>query len=327
MRKIQYSVLKNETNSAGGKAKNDAYDIMNSIGFESSYNPSNIRIIRLVQQILSMRKMKGIKVLFIQYPAIEKRMLKFLYQKINKEDISIVLVHDLPSIQGMSDGDKELELYHLKHFNHLVVHNKYMAEYLKSLGYRGEMIYLQLFDYLHDVDRPVTDSPFSNSICFAGNLKKSTFLQNVGGINGCSFNLYGIKGDLDFSGIKNVKYLGCLPSDEIVYLLDGDYGLIWDGDSVNSCSGIYGEYLKYNNPHKLSLYIAAGKPVITWKKAAIADFVVKEGIGYVVDSLEELSTIDLEKDYRVMKNRVMKLKKRVASGEYLKEAIEKILKE
>ena len=37
---------------------------------------------------------------------------------------------------------------------------------------------------------------------------------------------------------------------------DKDYlGLVWDGDSCSSCSGVCGEYLKINNPHKISFYL------------------------------------------------------------------------
>ncbi|MFQ9018896.1 MAG: hypothetical protein ACLR7G_15805 [[Clostridium] symbiosum] len=325
MKKIQYSIWKKETNSAGGKAKNDAYEILRELDFEASYNPSDKSFVRIIQQILSMSKLIGNKVLIIQYPALKEFMLKLLLRFINHNDISVALIHDLPSIQGMYDGDKKLEIAYLRHFTHLIVHNHHMAEYIKALGYQGRMVSIELFDYLHDVNREVAVSPFSNSISFAGNLKKSSFLMDIGKVRECKFNLYGIKGDLDFNNIKNVSYLGCLPSDEIVYNLDGDYGLIWDGDSIETCSGIYGKYLKYNNPHKLSLYIAAGKPVITWRYAAVADFVISEQIGIVVDSLIELNDMDLLENYEKMRENVLKIKARIAKGEYLKTAVNKVL--
>ena len=33
---------------------------------------------------------------------------------------------------------------------------------------------------------------------------------------------------------------------------------MWDGPSPDTCAGVYGAYLRYNNPHKTSLYLAAG---------------------------------------------------------------------
>ena len=71
--------------------------------------------------------------------------------------------------------------------------------------------------------------------------------------------------------------------------------------------------------------MAAGKPVIVWKKSAVAKFVEKEKVGICVDSLEELNTIDLQSNYAQLKKNAMKLKYRVAQGFYLKRALKKIL--
>lgn len=325
MKLIQYSVWKKETNSAGGKAKNDAFDIALAYGFEASYNPSGKRIIRVLQQIFSMRKIRKADVLFAQYPAIENRMLELMFKNMNPKGMSIALIHDLPSIQGMREGDKQLELYHLKHFTHLIVHNKKMEEYVREMGYEGTIVTLELFDYLHDVYRGITQNEFSNTISVAGNLKKGQYLLQLNHINRVNFELYGIKGDMDFTMMSNVQYKGMLPSNEIVYQLAGDYGLVWDGDSLDSCSGVYGEYLMINNPHKLSMCMAAGKPVITWKKAAISEFINREGVGICVDSLEELNSIDLRENYEVLRGNVGDIKRKVAEGYYLKSALDKIL--
>lgn len=326
MKLIQYSVWKKETNSASGKAKNDAFDIASDYGFEASYNPSEKRIIRIIQQILSMRRIKDADVLFVQYPAIENRLLEIMFKHMNPNGISIALIHDLPSIQGMREGDKQLEIYHLNHFTHIIVHNKKMEKYVHDMGYGGNIILLELFDYLHNEQRGILQNEFSNTISVAGNLKKGRYLLCLDQIYGVNFELYGIKGDMDFSQMANVRYKGMLPSDEIVYQLTGDYGLVWDGDSIDSCSGVYGEYLLINNPHKLSMCMAAGKPVITWKKAAISDFVNCEGIGICVDSLAELNNIDLKENYCTYKENVLRIKKRVATGYYLKSALDEIIK-
>ena len=66
MKKIQYSVYKRETGNAGGKAKNDAYDILLNIGYMPSYVPSNKRTIRIIQQILSLQKLNEKVLLVIQ---------------------------------------------------------------------------------------------------------------------------------------------------------------------------------------------------------------------------------------------------------------------
>lgn len=323
MKKYQYSIYKRETGSAGGKAKNDAFDIMQSIGFVPTYVPSDVRAMRILQQYVSIRRMKKNIALVVQYPAVSERLMKKLLQKLPFVACSVALIHDLPSIQGMGTA-LETEFTHLSGFQYLIVHNAQMKQFVLEHGYRGQVIELGLFDYLHDLRRTVKGSNHDGKICIAGNLDKSGFIRSLGNVNQCGFHLYGINHTIDVSSISNAEYKGLLPSDEIVYQLEGDYGLVWDGDSIDACDGIHGQYLRYNNPHKLSLYIAAAKPVITWKKAAIAQFVERENIGFTVDSLLELNRMDLGKDYEVKKANVLKIKERVATGYYLKHALKEI---
>lgn len=61
---------------------------------------------------------------------------------------------------------------------------------------------------------------------------------------------------------KALCYKGSFHPDVLPGILEGDFGLVWDGISAQSCIGNTGEYLKYNDPHKTSLYIASGIPVI-----------------------------------------------------------------
>lgn len=88
-----------------------------------------------------------------------------------------------------------------------------------------------------------------------------------------------------------------------------------------------GNYLKYNNPHKLSLYIASGMPVITWRQAAIAEFVEKNDIGFVVDSILQIpgiiDTID-EKTYLTYRNNIQKLQEKVIDGEFTKSVLHQL---
>ena len=106
--------------------------------------------------------------------------------------------------------------------------------------------------------------------------------------------------------------------------------MIWDGDSLEECNGAFGEYLKYNNPHKFSLYIAAGIPVITWKKAAIAEFIEKENIGITVNSLEDLEKILINlsnEEYEKKVENVLKIREKIINGKILTNIIKEILNE
>ena len=325
MKKIQYAIARKETGNASGKAKKDAFDIALRMGFIPSYHPTYIQSLRVIQQVVTLPRFFGEKIIFFQYPAVSEQLMNMLRKVVSKKSYKIALVHDLSSIQGIEDYERNREIEYLSIFDCLIVHNQNMENYVKSIGYKGKTVILGLFDYLHDASHEIQEQAFSNSVSFAGNLGKAKFLQDIGDIN-CNWILYGVKGDVDFTQIPNASYRGLLPSNEIQYLMEGDYGLVWDGDSIATCAGSNGEYLRYNNPHKLSCCIAAGKPIITWKHAAIAEFVEKEEIGITVESLKELNSIDLSRNYQMMRSNVIRIKKDIASGKYLERAIENALK-
>lgn len=174
----------------------------------------------------------------------------------------------------------------------------------------------------------------NKEIAFAGNLGKSEFLKNkeLKKLR-IKFNLYGPNFDKKSINVENVEYCGSFGPDEIPYRLKGSFGLIWDGGEIDTCSGPFGNYMRYNNPHKLSLYIAAGLPVIVWEEAAIADFVRKYDIGFTIKSLFEISSAiektKLEK-YEQYKENILMLQKNVTAGYYTKnvlDQVEKIIEE
>ena len=320
MKYIQYSIALRETGNASGKAKRDAYNIALNLGFMPSYQPSNKHFYRIAQQVLSLPHFIGADVILCQYPAISEPLLLLFDKVTSSKSYKIALIHDLKSLQGLNSMNVQDEIKLLNIFDCLIVHNTKMDEYIRGKGYCGKTIILEVFDYLHDVNRPVSNHSFSNSIAFAGNLQKASFINKLNDVN-CSWLLYGKPVDGNYLQYPNVSYKGLLPSDEIPYLMEGDYGLVWDGDSIETCSGNNGKYLEYNNPHKLSCIIASGKPVITWKNAAIAKFVELNEIGITVNSLLDLNNIDLNQDYEQMKNNVLKVKERVGKGFYLNKAI------
>ena len=82
--------------------------------------------------------------------------------------------------------------------------------------------------------------------------------------------------------------------------------------------------MRYNNPHKLSLYISAGIPVIVWKDSAVADFVIQEKIGFVVSDLSNINTVISNMDsneYREYLLKISDLQQKVIKGEYLKKSL------
>ena len=86
--------------------------------------------------------------------------------------------------------------------------------------------------------------------------------------------------------------------------------------------------MRYNNPHKLSLYLSSGLPVIIWKQAAEATFVEKNGVGYTVKSLYEIPELMKkisENEYKNITENVSRISKKLINGEYMQLALREAL--
>ena len=73
--------------------------------------------------------------------------------------------------------------------------------------------------------------------------------------------------------------------------------------------------------------MAAGIPVVTWKQAAIADFVEKHQVGIVVDSLVDLSNSleqISEEQYAAMKTNAEAIGEKLREGFYFRRALQEI---
>ena len=116
--------------------------------------------------------------------------------------------------------------------------------------------------------------------------------------------------------------------DQLIATAQGDFGLVWDGHSLDGCMGDLGEYLQYNNPHKTSLYLRCGLPIIIWKRAALASFVEEHQVGLTIDSLRELDErlgSLSEEEYYAMRQRVATVSQRIAEGRYVQEAVKQAM--
>jgi hypothetical protein len=158
-------------------------------------------------------------------------------------------------------------------------------------------------------------------VCFAGNLSKSTFIAETPDVLvNAGFNLYG-------KGMKTIykgTYKGQYNPEELVEVLDGKFGLVWDGKASNTCSGNFGKYLRINTSHKFGLYMASSKPVIVWKESTLAKFVEKNHLGIAVSSLDEIAPIISNlngNDYYQMRMNVQKIRKDVITGAHLSRVI------
>lgn len=318
--------------NAGSKARIDVDKILTRRGYtalenfsETMFKSTSEKIFYVLNpktwlQIFRALSIKNQRII-LQFPTYSNPIVKWTMKKILQRNWTILIVHDINSLRNSEDRNFVDDLNSAEY---LIVHNERMHSILKAFGVRKPMIELEIFDYLLD-EIPRIDRKKSTEIIFAGNLSKSEFLNRdeIQNLN-LQFNLYGLGWNRNF---KNVKHLGSFTPDEIPHKLEGSFGLIWDGDSIETCSGSLGRYLEINSPHKFSLYIVAGIPIIVWRKSALKKFVEMHRIGFSIDSLQEISsTIEniSDEQYENFRQNIYELQRKVAAGFFLNTALDKI---
>lgn len=320
--------------NAGNKARRDVNKIFARRGYIPIENIVETRFVSTVdkikyvlnkdtwKKIYRLCEVDGLDVI-AQFPVYGNKLMRAALKELFDCNRMIFVIHDLDALRNFAAATVEGEIDRLKRSRLLIVHNKKMIAALKNLNVTTPMIALDLFDYLLDDVPTVRSTVERNRIIFAGNLTKSAFLRSIGDID-IKFNLYGPGGDA-LTSIGNVNYKGSFAPEVVPFKLEGGFGLIWDGDSIDTCAGAFGDYLKLNNPHKLSLYIAAGLPVVTWTHAAIADFIIDNGIGLTVESLRELpralDNISVDA-YQKMLDNSARIQKEIIAGRFTERALD-----
>lgn len=319
--------------SAGNKAKTDAEQIMQEMGFrnaglrQTTYDNSIVGFLITLLGVLKVpfTVSKG-DVLVLQYPL--KKYYAFVCRMAHLKGCKVVtLIHDLGSFRRKRlTVAKEIE--RLSHSDYLIAHNESMKGWLLDHDYGNPVGCLGIFDYLSDTTAPEhtqTGDPYH--VIYAGGLsyKKNRFLYEIdSSIHTWHFNLYG--GGFELDRIKHKEhftYKGFVPSDRLIATADGDFGLVWDGESAETCIGSFGEYLRYNNPHKTSLYLRCHLPVIIWKEAALASFITDHQLGFSIASLTDLDRLlpsITPEAYARMKQNTIEMDRRLASGYYFTNA-------
>ena len=330
------------TNTAGSKAPDDVRNILGRMGFQEidihqlrGAERTPIREWSIIQNNQDWDRCYDLitdnSILFLQHPFRQeqkKRNLTLKKLKAEKNVKIISLVHDIEKQRkGVKNDYIQQEADFMMHIaDILIVHNQVMKEYFVSLGFEEKyIICLGVFDYL--TSQEVINRKQDKSIAIAGNLDpvKSPFVEKLQSLVGVKIHLFGPNYMHTFEN-SNLVYHGVYSADELPSYLLGSFGLVWDGDSIETCAGATGNYLRYNNPHKLSLYLAAGLPIVIWREAAEAKFVIENGVGVTINSLYDLAGV-LEKvtmiQYEEMCRSVARISFKLRQGEYTKSTIRK----
>lgn len=341
------------------KCRQDIRNILDNTGYKPIHIPSEdfdeiegeMYLKQKARQSISTAKnfklwierlscVKSGDIVLIQYPPLNWTLFMnvLLWLKM-KGAYLIAIIHDLDSYRDSEEGRIIKNWYYyedthsLSFFNQLIVQNTRMKKLLLASGFdEKKMINIRLFDYLTD-NEDIDNSRFKRTdpVVITGNFNhdedmKLSFIYSDEDRPDTKFNIYGTGVDTDRISSLDAVYKGNFPAAKMPSVLEGSFGLVWDGNSLDSCAGNWGDYLRIDNPVKFSLYLAAGIPIIIWREAALAGFVKKYGIGITVSSLYEIEdkvNAISESEYDDMKKNIMPFSKAVREGAFLKKAIER----
>ncbi|MBR4883447.1 MAG: galactofuranosyltransferase [Bacteroidales bacterium] len=332
---------------AGIKAKSDVEDILATmggvnLGLSRRYSKNKakgfiLNILGILKYAISLKKGD---VVVLQYPVKKYyntlcKLARFRGAK------TISLIHDLGTFRRKKlEAQQEIEKLSLS--DHLITLNSSMRQWLIDNGCNVPVSVQGIWDFLSghqitvkDSDSPDKELPIAaigciRSVVYAGSLaeKKNPFLyQMIENVTNYKLDLFGNPGKRELAG-ENVVCHGYVDYNSLINAPTGDFALVWDGDSVDTCSGSFGEYLRYNTPHKVSLYVRMGLPIIIWKDAAMAKFITENKIGFCIDSINELNTIIPEitqDEYSQMKKNVKAISAKLAEGHFFRECVREII--
>ena len=335
--------------NAGNKARNDVEEIVKQEGFspllltvEDWYKMSTIKAQQHKAQALSQAfsRLKSGDQLLIQFPMLHHSFFTtYLVKRLQARGVKVYfIIHDLEVLRYANLDTVPLkhkirvhlqESSLLKVADGVIAHNPIMKSVLVEKGIpEHKLVSLEIFDYLipnyQEKDGLSKDQP----IIVAGNLaqEKAGYLYQLPARP--AYNLYGVGFD-ESRALENEAYFGSFLPDELPAALEGGFGLVWDGDSAETCSGVFGEYLRYNNSHKASLYLASGFPLVVWKQSALSHFVLEKNCGVAVESLHDLkNTIEnlSDADYQELVANAKNIGKKIRDGFYLTSALKKLTK-
>lgn len=322
-------------NNAGPKAKEDIEQILRNREFQIVSKQINVhsKISKLGAYLFKIPRFFSkdlfVDELYFQYPTYSSFLMKKLVKEMKQHCAKLIfIIHDIESLRiFVNNKDYWLsEKQLLNQADGLIVHNNQMKKWLFDNGIKVPMVSLEIFDYLSTF-QPKTEYKFTKTICFAGNLSKANFLDQLS-LNNVSMAVYGPNAADHYK--NGITYNGQYSPSDLPNHLTQSFGLVWDGTSTVTCDGKFGNYMKYNNPHKVSLYLSCGIPVVIWKEAALASFIVDNGLGIAVESLGDMDdTVSRmsKSDYKRYKYNALEISKKLRSGYYTQKSVKSIQKE
>lgn len=317
MTKWVTKVIEPDTVNALAKSRNDLAKIAHEMGYEylniRRYSRSQIKETQSELDVRIEGILNGIAeddLVVYQYPTYIDNQFESSFEEhvIGHRAHFVPFVHDAEQIRFKSSGVFN-EIEYFNKATMIVVANQNIKSELQRLGVKKPIILQYIWDYL--TDSPIVSETLKREVVMAGSFVKSDILSSWHQ----QTRLIAFGQMNNQTPAQNVSYCGKFPQQELFHKLPPAFGLAWDtGDN-------YGNYTRYNNPHKVGLYVAAGLPVIVWKEAGIADFIAKNKLGYLISSPDDVdSLLNALSDEEIWERQkqVQKFSKLVRSGFFTK---------
>lgn len=236
----------------------------------------------------------------------------------------IIFVQDIQKLLFNSeDFILSWEIRLLNQADLLILPSEKMHDFLKDNGLRDiDVIYQKIWDYPSDVCYENHET--LRRFLFTGNWDRFPFLKGYYGKTPI-YQYDGQKPERDND--ESFIWKGFYEPDLLMYELSkGGFGLVWSEKEY------FDRYYSMNQPYKLGTNLAAGIPVIVRKGCSHENFIINNGLGFAVDSLEEADEIVQsisDDEYRSLYNNVRNIQKLLLSGAYtrsvLQEAVIRVL--
>lgn len=258
----------------------------------------------------------------VQYPV--GRLNEYLVTRMPRRGRTVCLLHDLELLRRPALARREADT--LSRFDVIVVHSEAMARRLNTEQVGVPTVVLGAFDFLLQSPPVVPAAERPRVLYIFGNLSpdKASYVYALDPSHThVAVEAYGPNCDAKRLHPR-VSWKGVLdPEHPALSCIDG-FGLVWDGNSSAGLAGPYGDYLRFNAPHKFSLYLALGLPVAVPAASAIAAFVAEHGLGLCVDSIDcalrEIQDCSIA-DWQKMVEAVQKAQEHVVRGTFATEAL------
>ena len=320
--------------NAGSKAMRDIMDLLNMQGYKAVFSlPTNVyKLLKIIDipillfTILFKIRRNGILIYFVPSNIQRIKLLAF-FKRIIKFRL-ICFINDIESLRTPKDNEyTQKEIDAIRVADIILVPNNNSKEILNTkFHFNNYLIPIHVWDYLYDKspNKSVITHNQNQPIALAGNFHFFPYLKELNKIKH-NFKIWGER-TVNIQQ-ENLIFMGTqTPEGLINDIIDCSWGLVWYGESINSCVGDLAYYIRFCNSHKCGLYLAAGIPLIVWKESGMAHFVKENKVGICVESLYEAESIiqNMSKeDYEKYRDNAQRIGENIRHGHYFLEALKK----